>query len=515
MGRWARGRLQRYFQAPYSGITRQGLTSAAGCRRILARTAGDGQGSEVFAVCGMDANRCIKVRLCRSQPDSDSVTLRDFAGIGGKHMQTNNAILIGLVADQLHVTRVVLAVRNCPLEGLEVHQVRLNIFLAVLLQRILLREPDAAVLERRKHSRRDLLIVGKRRLARIQAVSQQLSSLDGNRCQLGTAEQNIANRIYVAHIRPFCGVRGDLSRHGVDSHARPVETQLLRERIAPNCQNDSVVVVRLFLAVGAHPRRLDACLAVLVRNLLKLGRNGTPDELGLVVAHVLDDALGNVLIESTEEDRARHNGCVVAKGSEEACALEGDIRSTDDERLARRMIEREEIIAGDAALGVAGYAGVLRASSNSNDNACGGESACLSVAHCCNDRVGVGESAEAVDVLDLLVTECHAITPVEGSNVVLHALDHRIPAMGDLLLVDIPSIRLCILQVLAVECRSVHQLLGNASNIHARASKTPSCSNWRWSDKVEARDLLAMRRRLLGAREAARATADNDEVKLI
>eukprot|EP01136_Pigoraptor_vietnamica_P044224 Opistho-1_new@20696 len=418
---------------------RQGLTSAAGCRRILPGPPGDRERREVFAYGRVDADGRIKVGLGRAEPHAEGPSLRDLASVGRQHMEADDALLIGAVADELHVARVVLAVGHRPLEGLESHVVCLNVVLPVALDGVLFREPNAAVLERREDGRRNLVVVCEDRASPKHAVGKQLAGLDGHGRQLGAAEEHVANRVNVGHVRALPGVRRDLAGRGVDDHTGLVEVQLLRQRVPSDGEDDRVKDVRLVLARRALPGDPHARRTVLL-NLLKLGGNGTPDELGLVVLHVLGDALGHILVEAAQENGARHDGRVVTQRSEEPRALERDVRSADDERLARRVVEREDVVAGDAALLVARNVGVLGTATDGDDNVGGGDRARLAVLERREDGVGIREDAEPVDVLDLLVAEGHAVAPVERANVVLDALHHRRPRVLHGLLFDFPSV---------------------------------------------------------------------------
>ena len=60
--------------------------------------------------------------------------------------------------------------------------------------------------------------------------------------------------------------------------------------------------------------------------------------------------------------------------------------------------------------------------------------------------------------------------------------------------------------------RVVHELLWDASNVDARAAQTPRAPRRRWAHVVTEADAGAERRGLLGARDAARASADDEEV---
>jgi len=75
-----------------------------------------------------------------------------------------------------------------------------------------------------------------------------------------------------------------------------------------------------------------------------LGRYGPTDELHAVLGHVQADALGHVLVEAAQQNRAHHDGDVEAHPLHEAAALQRDVRRAHHQRLAGRVGQREQVV---------------------------------------------------------------------------------------------------------------------------------------------------------------------------
>lgn len=135
------------------------------------------------------------------------------------------------------------------------------------------------------------------------------------------------------------------------------------------------------------------------------------------------------------------------------------------------MVQTEDIIAGDAVLDGARDVRVAGSSSNSNNKGLGGNGA-LAALQLGQQRVGVDEGAQSVDVLHLLVAQIDASHPVDGLDVILHGL-HQLAPVGLDLLVHVPAVGGRLVDGLAKEGGLVHQLLGDAANVDAGTADAP------------------------------------------
>ena len=111
-------------------------------------------------------------------------------------------------AHQLGVAAVIIPGSHVVLERREELMVDLDVVLAVLSDRVLLRQPDAAVLHGREHGRGHVGVVGENGGVVDQAARQQSARLDGYRSQLRLAAHHVADGVDVGHCRLF-GRRAD------------------------------------------------------------------------------------------------------------------------------------------------------------------------------------------------------------------------------------------------------------------------------------------------------------------
>lgn len=81
---------------------------------------------------------------------------------------------------------------------------------------------------------------------------------------------------------------------------------------------------------------------------------------------------------------------------------------------------------------------------------------------------------QLVIVGDVLRHQRHAVVVIQAADVVLHVVHQRVPVVVNL--GNVPAERGSVANKLADDGGLVHQLLGNATDIHARTSETPSGS---------------------------------------
>lgn len=61
----------------------------------------------------------------------------------------------------------------------------------------------------------------------------------------------------------------------------------------------------------------------------------------------------------------------------------------------------------------------------------------------------------------------------------------------------------------------MHELLGNAANVDACAAKAPFRALGRWRHEIQHRYFGAMRDRLFGTGQTARAAANHDQIVIV
>jgi hypothetical protein len=117
------------------------------------------------------------------------------------------------------------------------------------------------------------------------------------------------------------------------------------------------------------------------------------------------------------------------QAGDESRALESHIRRTDNQRLARGLLEREEVVAGDAVLLCAGYVGVLGPATDGDHK--GGCRVCFGIplGIFALDCVRVHERGFCIYVRDVCASQLCSVPEVERADVILHALHHSGPVM--------------------------------------------------------------------------------------
>jgi hypothetical protein len=159
----------------------------------------------------MNADSHVEVFLGRAELDGDRVALGDLARVRTGHVQTNDTLLVKLVADELGVADVVGFVGDGPLERPKVDMVDLDVLGAQGLDGLLFREANVAVLERGEYGGRHGIVVHLDVTAAEETPGEQLTGLDGDRCQLEHAVvgralvDTVANCEYIRNIRLLKG----------------------------------------------------------------------------------------------------------------------------------------------------------------------------------------------------------------------------------------------------------------------------------------------------------------------
>lgn len=162
------------------------------------------------------------------------------------------------------------------------------------------------------------------------------------------------------------------------------------------------------------------------------------------------------------------------------------------------MVQTEDIIAGDTVLNGARDVRVAGSSSNGNNKGLGGDGA-LAALQLGQQRVGVDEGAQSVDVLHFLVAQIDASHPVNRLDVILHGL-HQLAPVGLDLVVHVPAVGGRLVNSLAEERGLVHQLLGDAADIDAGAADAPfGAQSGCGLHVIQTGDTSSVEDRLLGA----------------
>merc|ERR1719359_966460 len=163
------------------------------------------------------------------------------------------------------------------------------------------------------------------------------------------------------------------------------------------------------------PGRLDA-----VTVLLECRGDAPTDNRCPMTLHEATDVLRNFLVEAPEEDGTGHHMRVVAKTSEEARTLQGDVAGAHDECFPGGRRQLEQVVRGYAELLVPGDAKIARTPTDGNHEVGSCECDSAPIALCGLNCVRSNEAAECVDVVHLLLAQLHAVAEVERTDVVLH-----------------------------------------------------------------------------------------------
>ena len=203
--------------------------------------------------------------------------------------------------------------------------------------------------------------------------------------------------------------------------------------------------------------------------------------------HMVTNRSGHILVKASEQNWSDHDSSIKAESGEEASAFESDIRSSYDESLARRCHHWEKVIAGDTKLSSTWNIGVRWPSANSDYNFISCNLSCCHFTRWVDlfqlKCVFVDKWSILIEVLDFVLVQIHNEPKVKALNVHLNVADHRCP-VGPLLLIYVPSLEGHVFSSLSQDCRIVHHLLRDATNIYTGTSEAPFSVGWCWLDKV-------------------------------
>ena len=215
--------------------------------------------------------------------------------------------------------------------------------------------------------------------------------------------------------------------------------------------------------------------------------------------HVTDDLRRNFRIEASQKHRSHDDARVVTESVQKTSSFQRDVTRSDTQRLSRRILQREDVVRSNAQFSSTRGIQVTRSSTN-RDDALIKRVLLLhaSFVHPFNG-VCVHEGAIFVLVVHLLLSQRRSVPKVQGPDVILNPTDH-LPPIVLLLLLNGPTKRVRIGKRLSQNTRLVHQLLRNATDVHARPAETPRGPFLARFHKVKARDFRAVPRRLLRGR---------------
>mmetsp|Transcript_141463 Transcript_141463/g.439705 ORF Transcript_141463/g.439705 Transcript_141463/m.439705 type:complete len:230 (-) Transcript_141463:436-1125(-) len=220
--------------------------------------------------------------------------------------------------------------------------VDLDLLLPQLLLCVRLAVAHGAVLEWGEDRRRDVAVVHELRGSAEEPLRQEAACLDGHGRELRLAVDDVADRMDVRHAGLLV-VADELAVALLDLQARRLAVQPAGAAGAAHGHEHSIVDAKLGAVLGK-----DADLPGL--RPLEPGRRHPARKLDAVLLHVRPDHLRAVLVEAPQQDGAHHDGHVEADAGEEAGALQRDVGSADDERLAGRLLLPEDVVRTDAAL---------------------------------------------------------------------------------------------------------------------------------------------------------------------
>lgn len=96
----------------------------------------------------------------------------------------------------------------------------------------------------------------------------------------------------------------------------------------------------------------------------------------------------------------------------------------------------------------------------------------------------VDELGKLIVVFDVPLGELDLVAPVELLYVTLNVLHHDVPVMLGMNIDFCPSCFLLILTKLANLTSEMHELLGDAADVHAGASEAPGGALGAWFDEI-------------------------------
>mmetsp|Transcript_32276 Transcript_32276/g.90385 ORF Transcript_32276/g.90385 Transcript_32276/m.90385 type:complete len:380 (-) Transcript_32276:449-1588(-) len=359
------------------------LTSATRGLRGRTRRLRDFQSDDCLRICRMNSNGLDEVIIGGPQFDSRSKALGNLTSVVAEIVKPNDTIVLLLVTDQFGVRERPIALHvNGPNERLPKLVVHLHILLSKTFDGNLLREANHAVLHWREHRGGNIVVVHLHLGISKKTAREQSARLDSGGGQLGYVIGAVAKGIYVLHV-------GLLVRHQdlavcVRLHVGGIQIYACQIGVAARREKDCVKIVRLVLP-PLHPDATIIHLGQFLGGLLE-------NELHPVVRHVLSDHIRHLLVEAAEKNRSDHHRDIVPESSEKSCALQCNIRGSNTQGFARRVIKRENVVTRNGMLLRARHIRVLRTSSNADEEVLGRMACFLPLAVRALDRVGVHEA---------------------------------------------------------------------------------------------------------------------------
>mmetsp|Transcript_40748 Transcript_40748/g.91851 ORF Transcript_40748/g.91851 Transcript_40748/m.91851 type:complete len:387 (-) Transcript_40748:474-1634(-) len=290
---------------------------------------------------GMDPNGIVKIGLRSSNPNGDGHALNDFTRIRAQQMYADHLLLLGLVANQLHVAIVATAGVGGPVQWLDRRLVDDDVVLAELGERLFLTVADGPILQWSKHGGRYQLVVHQLSSSTVQSICKCLPGGHCNGSQLQHPLHDISDGIDVVLVSLLCSIHRNLALPIVGDPGI-LQVHPGRAAGAPDGQQHGVVDAELTI-LGKHPHPA-------ILSLLKLGGNQPPGKLGPRLLHKCTDLVRDLLIKASQQDRSNHDCDVEAQPGEEPGTLQGDVGRANHQGLAWRLLLPEDIITGDAAL---------------------------------------------------------------------------------------------------------------------------------------------------------------------
>lgn len=116
-----------------------------------------------------------------------------------------------------------------------------------------------------------------------------------------------------------------------------------------------------------------------------------------------------------------------------SCYEQKDTSSADDERLAGRVPETEDVVTADAVLHRAGDVGVLRPPAHRYHYILRRQLLLWPILHRRDNSMRILELSQTIDIFDFLIPQVDPGHPVHGLDVVLYGLCERSPTDFDVL----------------------------------------------------------------------------------
>lgn len=252
------------------------------------------------------------------------------------------------------------------------------------------------------------------------------------------------------------------------------KVQTLGESISSNSEEDSVEFSVLF---NTSLFESDADFAIWTIWLLEFGRDTVSEEVGMSIGHILTDFIGNVLVESSEENGSNHDGSVISESGQETSTLQSDVGCTNDESFTWGLLEREDIVTGDTELFVTWDSGIIWSSTDGDDDFVRSNLLDFTLAIVKLDSVRIYKCRVRVVIFALELYQISLVSPVESLDVILNVFDHFLPVV---LLGHVwgPSTKLLVLSCLSQGGGIMHHFLWDATNVYACSTEAPLGTSW-------------------------------------